>query len=206
MPSSKSTPCHVSVCSRIHRGLSRAEPHYGAAMRTAVVILALSILALIAALLLVPRPARGNTLTIPRAQAAAVDGWERSWHVAVERADASKRPILALFTGSDWCPACIRLQREVLSTPAFRAWADARAVLLELDFPQRASVRHRGLSERAAALCPWERTGAHRRSRQRWERGLHRQARRDPRARPAIKKDDRAPRGRAVVAVITWPA
>ena len=113
------------------------EHGYGAAMRTAVIILLLSIVALIAALLLVPRPrAASSTPIIPRAEAAAVDGWERSWHAASARAPREGRPILALFTGSDWCPACIRLKREVFSTPAFRTWADARLVLLELDFPQ----------------------------------------------------------------------
>ena len=43
--------------------------------------------------------------------------------------------ILANFTGSDWCPWCVKLQKEIFSTPAFRAWAADNVILLEVDFP-----------------------------------------------------------------------
>jgi protein disulfide-isomerase len=49
----------------------------------------------------------------------------------------TKKPMLLFFTGSDWCGWCIRLQKEVLKTPEFAAWAKENVVLLELDFPRR---------------------------------------------------------------------
>jgi len=52
------------------------------------------------------------------------------------RMAAENKPMLMLFTGSDWCPACKNLKREVLSSPEFAVYADANLVLLELDFPR----------------------------------------------------------------------
>jgi len=44
--------------------------------------------------------------------------------------------VFLLFTGSDWCPWCIRLDREILSTPAFVAYAKKKLVLVKVDFPR----------------------------------------------------------------------
>lgn len=66
---------------------------------------------------------------------------ELKWHTtvkdAVEASKTTQKPILLFFTGSDWCGWCIRLQKEVLLTPEFSAWAKKNVVLLELDYPQR---------------------------------------------------------------------
>jgi len=47
------------------------------------------------------------------------------------------KPILANFTGSDWCGWCIRLKNEVFKTEVFQKWAKENVVLLELDFPRK---------------------------------------------------------------------
>ena len=47
------------------------------------------------------------------------------------------KPILANFTGSDWCGWCIRLNKEVFVTPEFKNWASENVILLELDYPRR---------------------------------------------------------------------
>lgn len=107
-------------------------------VRAAVIILVVMIVALIAALLLVrPGADRPGPVHVPRAEARAVDGWEHAWHAALARAANEGRPILADFTGSDWCPPCMQLRRDVFAAPAFRAWAERRVVLLELDYPMR---------------------------------------------------------------------
>jgi thiol:disulfide interchange protein len=49
----------------------------------------------------------------------------------------SGRPILLIFSGSDWCAPCIRFEREVLQDSAFRAFAAKSLTLLVADFPQR---------------------------------------------------------------------
>jgi protein disulfide-isomerase len=56
---------------------------------------------------------------------------------AYAQAKKSGKPILANFTGSDWCGWCKRLTATVFSQPEFKTWADKNVVLLELDFPRR---------------------------------------------------------------------
>jgi thioredoxin-related protein len=69
----------------------------------------------------------------------AQDGltWHNDINKAIAISQTSKKPLLLFFTGSDWCGWCIRLQKEVLKTPEFAAWAKENVVLVELDFPRR---------------------------------------------------------------------
>ncbi len=68
--------------------------------------------------------------------ALAGDGWLTSHAAAVKKSKKTGKPILADFTGSDWCGYCIRLHREVFGTAAFKSWAAKNVILLELDFPR----------------------------------------------------------------------
>jgi protein disulfide-isomerase len=60
--------------------------------------------------------------------------WETNVNKAIEVSKKTKKPMLLFFTGSDWCGWCIRLQKEVLKTPEFSAWAKQNVVLVELDY------------------------------------------------------------------------
>lgn len=68
------------------------------------------------------------------------EGWEVDMKVAVEKSKASGKPIMANFTGSDWCGWCIRFEKSVFSKPEFKQWAEENVVLLELDFPRRSKL------------------------------------------------------------------
>lgn len=57
--------------------------------------------------------------------------------LAQEIARETKRPILLIFSGSDWCGWCVRLDKEVFSTAAFKNWAEKNLVCVLLDFPRR---------------------------------------------------------------------
>jgi protein disulfide-isomerase len=61
--------------------------------------------------------------------------WYTSYEQAAAEAKKSGKPLMMLFTGSDWCRFCILLQKEVLSTSDFKDWAKQEVVLLEVDFP-----------------------------------------------------------------------
>jgi len=71
----------------------------------------------------------------------AVNAQEAKWLTDMDEAMAlsekTKKPMLLFFTGSDWCGWCVRLQKEVLKTPEFAAWAKDNVILVELDFPRR---------------------------------------------------------------------
>lgn len=56
---------------------------------------------------------------------------------AFAQAQATGRPVLLVFSGSDWCAPCIYLRRTVLTDTAFVRYAGQHLVLLEADFPQR---------------------------------------------------------------------
>jgi thioredoxin-related protein len=60
---------------------------------------------------------------------------------AVTRARAENKLVLLDFTGSDWCPPCIRLHKEVFSRPEFHAYAESNLVFLTLDFPRKFALR-----------------------------------------------------------------
>ena len=47
------------------------------------------------------------------------------------------RPVLLVFSGSDWCIPCIRLEKEVLSDTVFLAFAKQHLQVVNADFPQR---------------------------------------------------------------------
>lgn len=64
-------------------------------------------------------------------------GWEVDMQKAYKMSQESGKPIMANFTGSDWCGWCIRLTNSVFSKPEFKKWAEENVVLLELDYPRR---------------------------------------------------------------------
>ena len=45
--------------------------------------------------------------------------------------------VLIDFTGSDWCPPCKALSKNVLTSKEFIEFASKNLVLVELDFPNR---------------------------------------------------------------------
>ena len=94
-----------------------------------------------------PPPVHRMGMTTPH-------GWIDNFEAARHEARRLHRPMLVLFTGSDWCPHCIRLRRHFLDTREFRHYARERLVLVYLDFPRNAhlprGLRHQneGLSKR----------------------------------------------------------
>jgi thiol-disulfide isomerase/thioredoxin len=81
--------------------------------------------ALIATFMVMPQPilARGEWLT--------------DFEKAKRYSSATGKPILANFTGSDWCPFCLRLKREVFDTELFQDWAEDNVVLFMADYPRK---------------------------------------------------------------------
>ena len=63
--------------------------------------------------------------------------WGTSYEQAKALAAERHVPILADFSGSDWCGWCMKLDKEVFSEKAFRDYAATNLVLLLVDFPRR---------------------------------------------------------------------
>ncbi len=67
--------------------------------------------------------------------AATPEGWSTDLDKAFEKAKAEKKSVLVEFTGSDWCPPCIAMRKNVFSKKEFVDAASKKYVLVELDFP-----------------------------------------------------------------------
>lgn len=59
------------------------------------------------------------------------------FEVAKSQAKINNKPILLIFSGSDWCGWCIKLDQEVFSTQEFKDWAADNVVTVIADFPAR---------------------------------------------------------------------
>jgi thiol-disulfide isomerase/thioredoxin len=86
---------------------------------------------------LLPRVATALVLALSASLATAADGWLSNYDEAMAAAERTGRPVLTIFTGSDWCPHCRTLEHNVLQTDTFLAWASDRVVLLMIDLPQQ---------------------------------------------------------------------
>lgn len=68
---------------------------------------------------------------------SAADFWIEDFREASRKAQDTGKYLLVNFTGSDWCGWCIRLDKEVFSTPEFEQYADENLVGAYIDFPRR---------------------------------------------------------------------
>ncbi|MFZ4395748.1 MAG: thioredoxin family protein [Kiritimatiellia bacterium] len=76
----------------------------------------------------------GVAVAAPPAKSAK---WQDDFSLAQSQAKKEGRPILADFTGSDWCGWCIKLDKEVFSQKAFQDYAASNLVLFVADYPRR---------------------------------------------------------------------
>ncbi|MSR75335.1 MAG: thioredoxin family protein [Planctomycetes bacterium] len=75
------------------------------------------------------------------AQEPAAPVWIGDFDKAVEMAKTTKKDLLVDFTGSDWCGWCVKLDKEVFAHEAFLKAAQAKYILVALDFPQGEEVK-----------------------------------------------------------------
>ena len=68
---------------------------------------------------------------------AAGNGWMTDFAAAKKKAIAEKKDLLIEFTGSDWCPPCKMLNKNVFSKAEFVKSASEKFVLVALDFPRK---------------------------------------------------------------------
>ena len=78
--------------------------------------------------------------------------WLTDFDAAKTQARTQNKTLLINFTGSDWCPPCIRLNKQVFSQPEFSEYATKNLVLLEVDFPhtKKQSAEQQAANEKLA--------------------------------------------------------
>ncbi len=68
--------------------------------------------------------------------ATVPDGWLTDVDEAVALAKKENKAVMLEFTGSDWCPPCIAMKKNVFSKEEFVKKASENFVLVHLDFPR----------------------------------------------------------------------
>jgi thioredoxin-related protein len=63
--------------------------------------------------------------------------WMTSLPEAKVKAEKDKKLLLLNFTGTDWCPWCIKLDEEVFTKPEFVEYARKNLVMVQVDFPHK---------------------------------------------------------------------
>jgi protein disulfide-isomerase len=71
---------------------------------------------------------------------AGSEGWLTDWEAAKAKSKAENKPILINVTGSDWCGACMQLEKDVFSTAAFKDFAAGKVILMEADLPEKTKL------------------------------------------------------------------
>lgn len=77
---------------------------------------------------------RGNTSQQMSSNQFNEIDWCESYTDSIQKAKTLSRPLLILFTGTGWCPACIKLEREVLSKTQFIQALANRFVFYKAEF------------------------------------------------------------------------
>ena len=63
--------------------------------------------------------------------------WEIDLKTAVEKAKGSNKTIILVFSGSDWCAPCIKLEKDIWKSETFQEYAKTNFVMLRADFPRK---------------------------------------------------------------------
>ena len=82
--------------------------------------------------------------------ATTPEGWSTNLDEALKQAKSQNKSVLVEFTGSDWCPPCIAMRKNVFSKKEFVEKASEKFVLVEIDFPKadpELKKKHQPLAE-----------------------------------------------------------
>lgn len=66
--------------------------------------------------------------------------WHENFNEAAQLSASTGKPMFVLFTGSDWCTWCIKLENESLATSEFAQQLGDKLIFVKLDFPARGVV------------------------------------------------------------------
>jgi protein disulfide-isomerase len=87
--------------------------------------------------LVFPPLALALLLSVAPSLRAAELTWQTDFTQASQQAVQQHKYILLDFTGSDWCPWCIKMDKEVFDQSQFSDFALKNLVLVRVDFPRK---------------------------------------------------------------------
>ncbi len=63
--------------------------------------------------------------------------WNCDYKDVLEKASTENKHILLVFSGSDWCAPCIKLDKEIWQSDTFKKYAEENLMLYKADFPRK---------------------------------------------------------------------
>ena len=66
----------------------------------------------------------------------AAEGWLTDVDAGIAKAKETKKAVMVEFTGSDWCPPCKMMAKEVFGKDEFVKKASEKYVLVKIDIPR----------------------------------------------------------------------
>jgi protein disulfide-isomerase len=84
------------------------------------------------------------------AAAAHAGEWTEDYASALAKAKKEHKLLLLNFTGSDWCPWCKRIDKDVFDTKKFEDFAREKLVLVTLDYPRQRELSKEIVDQNAA--------------------------------------------------------
>lgn len=75
-----------------------------------------------------------------RIHGAELAQWTHDWDAAIELGRAEKRPVLAMFTASDWNSWHKFVAKTIFNTPVWKEWLGKKLVLVWINHPNNAAL------------------------------------------------------------------
>ena len=63
--------------------------------------------------------------------------WQLDLNEAQKKAQSENKPIILVFSGSDWCGPCIKLDKQIWKSQEFINYANENYILVRADFPRK---------------------------------------------------------------------
>lgn len=76
-------------------------------------------------------------LTLILSGIAFGQNWQTDFQQTLQTAQAENKPVILVFSGSDWCAPCMKLDNEIWSSNEFKNYSEEHFVLYNADFPRK---------------------------------------------------------------------
>ncbi len=63
--------------------------------------------------------------------------WLPDFDAALSQSAKDGKPLILVFSGSDWCAPCIKLDKSIWQSNTFREYASDNYILYKADFPRK---------------------------------------------------------------------
>jgi len=70
-------------------------------------------------------------------QISFAQNWHLDFEEAKKQSDEQNKAILLVFSGSDWCTPCIKLDKNIWQSEVFKNEASSNWILVKADFPRK---------------------------------------------------------------------